>query len=215
MSDDAFTMPADAIPAVPDVLMSTLEKRRKKNWNPVFSLAMMLDLRFAVKDGTSFKPNMALIDEEEHEAVNLLLRRLVGEEKADAAEVELLRWVAEGSSESMINAILNKATYEQGWFLVDKVETVRLVWKGRLFRSYPILSELAQRLLSMHATSCSCERLWSLMRWIYRPNRTRLSLDKAEKMATVTFDEWLERRDWREDFSGNVDSLIESVIELD
>ncbi|KAG7673221.1 hypothetical protein Ndes2526B_g03356 [Nannochloris sp. 'desiccata'] len=46
-------------------------------------------------------------------------------------------------------------------------------------------------------------------------SRTRLSLDKAEKMATVTFDEWLERRDWREDFSGNVDSLIESVIELD
>ncbi|KAG7674900.1 hypothetical protein NADE_006934 [Nannochloris sp. 'desiccata'] len=54
-----------------------------------------------------------------------------------------------------------------------------------------------------------------MMRRIYRPNRTRLSLDKAEKMATVTFDEWLERRDWREDFSGNVDSLIESVIELD
>ncbi|KAG7672813.1 hypothetical protein Ndes2526B_g08293 [Nannochloris sp. 'desiccata'] len=54
-----------------------------------------------------------------------------------------------------------------------------------------------------------------MMRWIYRLNRTRLSLDKAEKMATVTFDEWLERRDWREDFSGNVDSLIESVIELD
>ena len=53
------------------------------------------------------------------------------------------------------------------------------------------------------------------MRWIYRPNRTKLSLEKSEKMATVTFNEWLERRDWRGDFTGNWDSIIESVILLD
>jgi hypothetical protein len=40
-------------------------------------------------------------------------------------------------------------------------------------------------------------------------------LEKAEKMATVTFNEWLERRNWRDDFTGTMDSLIESVIELD
>ncbi len=51
--------------------------------------------------------------------------------------------------------------------------------------------------------------------WIYRPNRTRLSLEKAKMMATVTFNEWLQRRNWREDFTDAMDSLIESVIELD
>jgi hypothetical protein len=93
MEDAAYTVPADAV-AAENVLLSTLETRRKKNWNPVFSLAMMLDLRFTIKDGTnSFKPNVSLIDDDEMEAVNLLLRRLVGEEKADLAELELLEWV--------------------------------------------------------------------------------------------------------------------------
>jgi hypothetical protein len=115
----------------------------------------------------------------------------------------------------MVNAVLAKATLEQGWLLVENIATVKLLWKGKLHRQYPILSSIARQLLSMHATSCSCERLWSLMRWLYRPNRTRLSLEKAEKMATVTFNEWLERRNWRDDFTGTMDSLIESVIELD
>jgi len=170
---------------------------------------------FTVKDGSSFKPDMTFIDDEESEAVNLLLCRLVGEKEANAAQLELLQWTADGTTSAMVDAVLEKAATVQGWMLVEDLAVVKLLWKAALKKKYPILSGVALRLLSMHATSCSCERLWSLMRWIYRPNRTRLSLEKSKMMATVTFNEWLQRRNWREDFTDAMDSLIESVIELD
>ncbi len=214
-SDDAYTIPAGVFAADNSEMMSTLEHRRKKGWNPVFTLARLLDLRFTVKDANGrFMPDMTLIDQEEREAVEKLVRRLAGNE-ADAAELELMEWIGEGTINPIVNAIHAKAAVEQGWLLVENVPKVVLTWKTKLNGNYPILSGIARRLLCLHATSCSCERLWSLMRWIYRPNRTKLSLEKSEKMATVTFNEWLERRDWRGDFTGNWDSLIESVILLD
>jgi hypothetical protein len=108
----------DVAPQV-EVLLTTLENRRKKGWNPVFTLARMLDLRFAVKDGnSSFKPDMTSIDVEEEEAVNVLLRRLAGENKEDEAELELTEWIAEGAINPVINAIVDKAVIEKGWFRV-------------------------------------------------------------------------------------------------
>lgn len=38
----------------------------------------------------------------------------------------------------------------------------------------------------MHATSCSSERMWSTLRWIYRENRSRLAVERAKKMAFIS-----------------------------
>ena len=44
---------------------------------------------------------------------------------------------------------------------------------------YPLLTNVALRLLSLHATSCSSERNWSLWRFVCRDNRRRLGLERV------------------------------------
>jgi len=208
LSDSVFVMPEGVQAASIEKLSGALAGRRSKAWHPCFFLATLLDLRFMVEDNGAFKPDMTLMDEQD--IVLEELKRLSGDE-ADKAELEFYDWLDEGTREPMVKLILDAATKCEGWTMVETVKRVKLVWKLKLAKTYPTLAKIAIRLLSMHATSCSCERLWSLMRWIYRPNRTRLSLEKAEKVAMVTLAEWLKQRILREDFDGTMDSLLESL----
>ena len=50
---------------------------------------------------------------------------------------------------------------------------------------YPDLAPAAARTVSLHATSCSIERLWGMVRWVYRDNRMRLGIARAKKMVFV------------------------------
>ena len=54
-------------------------------------------------------------------------------------------------------------------------------------KKYPILSALALRLLSMHATSCMSERNWSVWRFTCRDNRRRLALQKVQHICFIIF----------------------------
>ena len=62
----------------------------------------------------------------------------------------------------------------------------RLVWENHMAARYPQLSQLASRLLSMHATQCSTERNWSKWCAVCRYNRSRLGLEKAQQMIFVS-----------------------------
>ena len=54
------------------------------------------------------------------------------------------------------------------------------VWGAEAMRKrYALLVPIVRRLLGMHATSCSAERLWSRMRHTYRSNRSRLLIEKV------------------------------------
>ena len=70
----------------------------------------------------------------------------------------------------------------------QKIKWLRsAAWReGCAGRTIPELALIASRLLFVHAPSCSTERLWSLLRWVYRDNRSRLSIEKARKMALIS-----------------------------
>ena len=87
---------------------------------------------------------------------------------------------------------------------------VRICWEGGLSAQYPQLSKIASRLMSLHATSCATERLWSFLRWVYRANRSSLGVEKARKMALVSF---LRRAQGKEDLPFEPDMLLESFNE--
>ena len=61
----------------------------------------------------------------------------------------------------------------------------RSVWSSSMTKKFPILSKIADRLLSMHATSCGSERNWSVWRFTCRDNRRRLALDKVHTSSHV------------------------------
>lgn len=59
----------------------------------------------------------------------------------------------------------------------------RLVWTSSMRQAYPLLTDIAARLLSLHATSCASERNWSLWRFVSRDNRTRLQLSRVRFLS--------------------------------
>lgn len=62
----------------------------------------------------------------------------------------------------------------------------RTVWEAHMEGQYPLLSQVATRLLSMHATQCSTERNWPKWRAVCRYHRSRLGLEKAAQMIFIS-----------------------------
>ncbi len=50
---------------------------------------------------------------------------------------------------------------------------------------FPLLSMVAVRVLSMHTTSCACERNWSLWGRVFAKGRSSLLIATAEKVIFV------------------------------
>ena len=58
--------------------------------------------------------------------------------------------------------------------------------QGILGKAYKALAPIALRVLSLHATSCAPERNWSLLGQLYRKNRSRLGIRRAEKLVFIS-----------------------------
>lgn len=71
---------------------------------------------------------------------------------------------------------------------VDSIKVRRAVWgsQATMGKEYPAISPVARQLLSLHATSCAPERNWSLWGKLYRKDRSRLALSRAEKLVAVS-----------------------------
>ena len=55
------------------------------------------------------------------------------------------------------------------------------------------------------------KRLWSLLRWVYRDNRSRLGIEKARKMALISM---FNRSDESDMDVFQDDLLLDSLIDL-
>jgi len=58
-------------------------------------------------------------------------------------------------------------------------------WKMPGKHVYPLMAKAAVRILSMHVTSCACERDWSHWGAVFTKARNRLGIAKAEKIIFV------------------------------
>ncbi len=52
-------------------------------------------------------------------------------------------------------------------------------------REYPLLAAAAARLLGMHVTTAACERHWSVWGSTYTKLRSRLAVERTEKLIFV------------------------------
>jgi len=50
---------------------------------------------------------------------------------------------------------------------------------------FPLISAVADRLLSAHVTSCAPERNWSMFGNIFSKTKNRLALERAKKIAYI------------------------------
>lgn len=63
---------------------------------------------------------------------------------------------------------------------------VRLIWKSELSQMYPKLAAVAGKLLSLHATACSVERMWISVRWVLRDNRLSMVGKTVQNLVFVS-----------------------------
>ena len=69
------------------------------------------------------------------------------------------------------------------------------------------------RVLSLHATSCAPERNWSLLGQLYRKNRSRLAISRAEKMVFVSSAAKVANRDFKSTEEAELELLCSAVNE--
>jgi hAT family C-terminal dimerisation region len=71
------------------------------------------------------------------------------------------------SSASHLNApipgIIEECRVVDGWKVIGNVDDVIIIWNSpEMKKEFPELSQLAERVLNLHCTSCGVERVWSV-----------------------------------------------------
>lgn len=185
-----------------DKEMALMVKKRKDYSNTdIFTLALLLDLRFYTQTGlNTFLPPVKQVSSTELAKARNALQALVtpeiwsdlvneydhlmefGIEIRDEANVSALG--------SLISEYQSKVPGKDRWKM-DESSTgnfsVSSLWRTIDHPRFPILSnDITRNIFALHVTSCSCERLWSRMRQLYKPTRHRLDPNRAKKLMMIT-----------------------------
>lgn len=73
----------------------------------------------------------------------------------------------------------------EGKRTLPAMELRRTFWENHASKEFPLLAKAATRLLSMHVTTCSSERNWSIWGKVYTKDRNRLGLSLGEKIVFI------------------------------
>jgi hypothetical protein len=82
-------------------------------------------------------------------------------------------------------------------------------WKRFGYTKFPLLSEVALRVMSVHPTSAATERNWSLWGRVYT---SALGLERAKKMITFCFNDGAKAVD-QDDFGLLLSAVEGEVVE--
>jgi hypothetical protein len=171
-------------------LQQVVKQRFNKNYHPVWTLAYLLDPLNFVPSGDTFLPNLgaSFLNLDKLQGADKLLKRLAPAGKAADLLLEWMELKEDGCGEAVADYVkaVQRVQVSTGVVKLVPTEKRRLVWTSQLAKKYPLLAKVADRVLSLHATSCAPERNWSKWRWVYRENRSRLLLERAEKMIFVS-----------------------------
>lgn len=170
-------------------LEAVVTERLEKNYHPVWCLSYLMDPLLWKPCGDTFKPDTSatFLTTARLAGADKLLKRLAGGKAADT----LLEWMefkderCGEAAADYVKAVQKVKVGEGGVKAVVPIERRKQVWQ-QLQKQFPLLVKVAKRVLSLHATSCALERNWSRWRWVYRENRSRLLLERAEKMIFVS-----------------------------
>lgn len=169
-------------------IMECFDKRFKKNYSTAWAAATYLDPlnwqaatsenHFTPADDPTYKTLVSSYMNDVAEALKEMAPR--DDWSALFSEKEYT-----GVEDYHVIGFQHKETREGGPQFILPTVFRRRLWTHTLKARWPLLSNVAERLLSMHGTSCGPERNWSEWRWVYRPNRCRLHVERAEKMLVV------------------------------
>jgi hypothetical protein len=106
----------------------------------------------------------------------------VGEFVATAADQEH----REEALAAAVAALANANSTSKKWKLANMPNVcLRMKHWSQCGTGFPEISDVAQKLLTCHATSCVTERNWSLWGRVYTSSRTALGIERETKIITI------------------------------
>jgi hAT family C-terminal dimerisation region len=160
------------------------ELHRAKEW----VAAYVVDPCYAVQiDGEWFLP-FGSLEPMELAAAKACIRELGGAEHAAAITAELVRMQLAPLPEVMwesLPTLTERTTLASGKVQLASGTMRRGWWQTVARQHFPLVSEVAVKLLSFHATACATERNWSLWGTVYTKCRSNLALAKGEKLVFI------------------------------
>ncbi|KAG1355306.1 hypothetical protein COCNU_07G014180 [Cocos nucifera] len=174
-----------------------VEKRFEKNYHPAWSAAFILDPLYLIKDSSGkYLPPFKCLTPDQEKDVDRLITRMVSREEAHIALMELMKWRAEGLDPLYAQAVqVKKPDPVTGKMKIANPQSSRLVWETHL-SEFKSLGKVAVRLIFLHATACGYKCNLSLLRWVCTHGRSRVGMDRAQKLVFVAAHAKLERRDF-------------------
>jgi hypothetical protein len=96
----------------------------------------------------------------------------------------VLRGIPSQLNELVETIVDQRKELADGRVAVASAEDRISLW-GHLAEQFPLTAAAAKRLLSVHVTSCSSERFWSVMGNIFTKSRNRLGIERAKMIAAI------------------------------
>jgi hypothetical protein len=180
---DAHPDNVDRAAALP-LFQRRYELHRAKEW----VAAYVIDPIHAVQtDGEWFLP-FGELEAMELTAAKACILELGGAENAAAITSELVRMQLAPLPDSMCEALPTltaRTTLDSGKVEVASGTMRRGWWQTAGRQHFPLVSKVAVKLLSFHATACATERNWSLWGLVYPKCRSNLALERGEKLVFI------------------------------
>jgi hypothetical protein len=158
--------------------------RAKEHSHPAFKLARVLDpLNFKTEKG-EWESRADQLQGDEAACLQLL-ERLTGGDEGVKKEWENLVFSYFPKDMARFLPRLHEVTDDGGKSIVASAADRRRWWTRFASKSFPLIAMAADRLLSMHSTSCAVERNWSIWGQVYSKLRNRLSLPLGEMIVFI------------------------------
>lgn len=169
-------------------VLPLFERRYNTHFDKSWPAAYVLDPVYAYKiDGEWFLPFSKLSRLESKGAQECFLE-LGGGEHAEAVEAELVKLQLAPLPEPMwaaLPTLTKRTSLPKGKVELADSSMRRGWWQTYGREHFPHLSRVAVRLLSFHVTACATERNWSLWGNVYPKCRSRLALERGEKLVFI------------------------------
>ncbi|KAL9231084.1 hypothetical protein vseg_006347 [Gypsophila vaccaria] len=183
---------------IADVLVDkVIEGRFRKNYHPAWAAAYVLDPFYMIQDPSGkYLPPFKHLSPEQQKDVHDLVTRLVSREEVPAVMTELMRWRSNGLDPVYAQAVqLKQRDHNSGKMRIASPQASRLVWETYL-PEFKSLGKVALRLIFLHATARGFKCNTPLLNWVQKHGRSRLALEKAQKIIFIAAHSRLERRDF-------------------
>ncbi|KAJ9505608.1 hypothetical protein QJQ45_011235 [Haematococcus lacustris] len=171
-------------------VVAAFKRRAEMHYDPVHAAAYVVDPAHfkAPRDGLHARPPFTNVTTKQlQDTIDTVARLSKGSTAAvrkELAALKLGKW-----SDDMVRDLASiqeqTRTLEDGRTIAADISVRRGFWDFTARAEYPLFSEAATRLLSMHITTAAAERNWSVWGQYYDAGRSQLGINKAELMVYI------------------------------